>query len=155
MNALNTINVIGRIPSTDKLPFNFIEKDEPTKNFMSFMVSVRRAYKPKDAQYAEEDLMPVKAFGHNATFIHEYIHRGDTVAIVGELRRDADWEDNDGNTHRGQLCIYADSVKSVGGKRSDNSSNDDESHAEPAPKKTSGSSALKNRLRNRKAGGHI
>lgn len=156
MNALNTVNVIGRIPATEKLPFNFIEKDDPTKNFMSFMVSVRRAYKSKDAEYAEEDLMPVKAFGHNATFIHNYIKRGDTVAIMGELRREADWEDKDGNQRRGELCIYVDSVKSIASKSSAKSNDADEDEETVAPKKASnGAASLKNRLRNRKAGAHI
>ena len=147
-NAFNVNNYIGRIPSTDKLPFNFIEKDDPTKNFMSFMISVRRAYKAKDAKYAEEDLIPVKIFGHGATYVHNYINRGDTVAVAGELRRDDDWTDKDGETHRGQLCVYADSVRGIGGgKKSDNES-DDSGETTEAPKKT-GRAALRDRVRNR------
>lgn len=154
-NAFNTVSFVGRIPSTDKLPFNFTGKDDPSKSFMNFMISVRRAYKPKDAQYYEEDLIPVKTWGHTANFIHDYVKRGDTVAITGELRRDADWEDNEGNTHRGQLSVYADNVRSIASKNNGSSESDDNGGDEAPAKKPASHGSLAARLRNRRSASHI
>lgn len=154
MNAMNTVNLIGRIPSTDKIPFNFKEGDEPKSNFFSFMISVRRAYKAKDEQYYEEDLIPVKAWGGAAT-AGKWIGRGDTVSVVGELRRGNDWEDNDGQTHRGQLEVIADSIRSVGGSKKDSDNDDEGATTKSAPKASGAKSSLKARLMNKKAGGHI
>lgn len=134
-NARNNNNLIGRIPATEKLPMNFIEKDDPKNNFISFFLSVRRAYKPKDEQYYPEDLIPVKAFGHTATFVHNYVKRGDTVAVAGEIRRDDDWKDKEGNQHRGELFLYADSVSGIGSGSSNGESagKGDESSASKRP----------------------
>ena len=151
MNVRNIVQQIGRIPTTEKIPFKYFEKDDPTKSFITFMISVRRNYKPKDAQYYEEDLIPVKAFGYKAKYIHENAKRGDTVTVAGDLRRDPDWEDNEGNTRRGELCIYAEDVFCHNSNNRSTDGNDSDGAA--TPKKTSGgSSALKNRLRNRRVG---
>ena len=155
MNPLNTANQTGRIPSTDKIPFIFKEGDEPKNNFFSFMISVRRAYKPKDAQYYEEDLIPVKAWG-GAAVCGSWIKRGDTVSVVGELRRGNDWEDDNGQTHRGQLEIVADKITKISGsKNDDEEGNTEEAPAKATPKASGAKSSLKARLMNKKAGGHI
>ena len=155
MNALNLVSFTGRIPSTDKIPFNFKNSEEAKGRFFSFMISVRRAYKPKDAQYYEEDLIPVKAFGGAAT-PGSWIQRGDTVTVVGELRRGDDWEDKDGENHRGQLEVIADQiVRQYGKGDSSEDSSESAAPAKAAPKASGAKSSLKARLMNRKASGHI
>jgi len=155
MNALNVVNFTGRIPSTDKIPFNYKDSEEAKSRFFSFMISVRRAYKPKDAQYYEEDLIPVKAFGGAAT-PGSWIKRGDTVQVVGELRRGEDWEDKNGEVHRGQLEVIADQIVRQGSKNDSNDSDgEDAAPAKTTPKASGAKSSLKARLMNKKASGHI
>ena len=155
MNALNIVSFTGRIPSTDKIPFNYKDSEEAKSRFFSFMISVRRAYKPKDAQYYEEDLIPVKAFGGAAT-PGSWIKRGDTVQVVGELRRGEDWEDKNGEVRRGQLEVIADQIVRQGGKNDSNDSDEeDAAPAKAAPKASGAKSSLKARLMNKKASGHI
>lgn len=149
-NAFNSVHLVARIPSSEKLPMNFIEKDEPTKNFISFFVSTRRAFKPKDEQYYPEDLIQVKSFGHTATFVHNYIKKGDTIAIEGELRKDDDWKDKEGNQRHGELYVYAESIRSIGNSSSNKESSDSEETASATPKCSGSASALAARLRNRK-----
>lgn len=147
-NAFNNCTFVGRIPSTDKLPFSFYGKDDPKHNsFMGFF-SARRAYKPKDEQYYPEDLIPFKAFGSQATFINEYIQRGDTIALSGEMRRDEDRKLDDGTIRRGELCLYADSVRPVSNakkKEDSESSSSSTSTTKAAPARN----PIANRLRNR------
>lgn len=155
MNALNLVSFTGRIPSTDKIPFNYKDSEEAKSRFFSFMISVRRAYKPKDAQYYEEDLIPVKAFGGAAT-PGSWVKRGDTVQVVGELRRGEDWEDKNGETHRGQLEVIADQIVRQYGKGDNSEGSDEDTASTKAAQKASGAkSSLKARLMNKKASGHI
>lgn len=81
--------------------------------------------------------------------------RGDTVVITGELRRDADWEDNEGNTHRGQLSVYADNVRSIASKSNNSSEGGDNGSDEAPAKKPASHGSLAARLRNRRSASHI
>ena len=148
MNPFNTFNCIGRIPNTDKIRYNFKENaSDPTKNFMQGSVSIRRSLKGKDDEYYPEDLIPFKAWGHNATFMHNYINRGDYVAIVGEIRKDNNWEDEDGNMHYGELFLNVDNVRQVGPK----SNTEEDTKAElSAEDKKASRAALSNRLKNKR-----
>lgn len=109
MNPRNTVTIVGRIPATDKIRFEYINKTgEENKGVFMGSVSVRRSFKRKDDQYYPEDLINFKAFGKAADFIKNYIHRGDQVAISGELRRDDNYTNDEGKVVYGQLYLHVD-----------------------------------------------
>mgnify|MGYP002626085347 CR=1 FL=1 len=96
-NPRNALNLMGRIPSSDKFRYEFKENENESHNLMYGTLSVRRAYKPKDEQYYQEDLLPFKAFGKTASFMHQYIKRGDEILVSGEMRVSDSYE-KDGKT---------------------------------------------------------
>ena len=108
MATMNDCRLIGRIPPESfKNSFEYHEgKDnDPAKAFMSGLICVRREFKPKDEQYYKDDVIPFKAFGRTATYLHDHVNRGDTVVLAGALLKDENWEDQDGNLHYGQLKL--------------------------------------------------
>ena len=114
-NPRNSVHLIGRIPNTEKIGYNYKAAQDPKHNVMSACISVRRAFKKKDEQYYPEDLFNIKAFGATADYMNKFVKRGDTVAIDGELQRDEDWTDKQGQTHRGGYSVRIDSITKVGG----------------------------------------
>ena len=131
-NPRNTITVVGRIPDTDKIRFEYINKSgEEDKGVFMGSISVRRAWKKKDDQYYPEDLIPFKAFGKAANYVNQYVHRGDTVAIVGELRKDDDYV-VEGEKRYGQLYLHVDlgGMTLIGNKKTDSGDSTRDNHKE-------------------------
>lgn len=144
MNSNNTVNLAGRIPDTEKLPFKYYpgKDDEKSSGIFRGMISVRRAYKKKDDEYYPEDLIPFVAFGVKAKYINDYINRGDNVTMCGEIRREDDYEDKDGNLKSGGLALYVDDVHGFGNAKKTTKKTDDgdadEAEETPAPSRRSG-----------------
>ena len=130
MNPRNNVNLLGRIPDTDKIKFEFREGSDEAKNLMFGSLSVRRAYKKSDEQYYSEDLIPFRAFGKTATYINQYVQRGDTVCTSGELRLGDNYE-KDGKIVYGTVYFLVENVTKINGKNSEN-----QSAPEPEKKKT-------------------
>ena len=145
MNANNNCSFVGRIPSTDKIKYDFHEpKKDGGTPWMSGSVSVRRTRKAnKDDKYAPDDLIAFKVWGKSAEYMRDYVKRGDYVSISGELQQEDDWEDQDGNKHYGRWFINVDAVSGLG-SRSNSAQSDEDDEDESAavedvtPKKAAG-----------------
>lgn len=130
MNPNNNNTLIGRIPTSEKLKYDFKENaSDAKKNFAQGLLAVRRNYKPKDEQYYPEDLIPFKAFGSSATFLGNYCQRGSTVALCGEIRKADNWENDKGELQYGQLYFHVDGVT----KLADPKGSDEESGGSAKP----------------------
>lgn len=103
--AMNKVLLQGRIPTSDKLPFDLINADDEKKAVLRGMISVQRSYKKEGEKYYPEDLLFFKAFGQTAIFLSKYFKRGDNLILEGEVRKDDDYEKN-GETVRGQMYIH-------------------------------------------------
>lgn len=101
--SLNNVTLQGRIP------FDIELKGAEGKEYMRFMISPTRDYKPEGEQYYKEDLIPVKAFGAKAKFISTYFKKGDHMTIVGELRKDDDYMVGEEKKY-GELYVNAEKV---------------------------------------------
>ena len=121
MNASNVCSFVGRLPkpkdsNSDAFALTYEEKDESAgKNFSRFSatLSVRRNRKNRDEQYYKEDLIRFTAFGATADFLGHYAHKGDTLAITGELHVDT-YENREGNQVT-TTSILVDSANIIGG----------------------------------------
>ena len=131
MNPFNNCTFVGRIPDTDKIKYNYVEGNENKKSYIKGALSVRRSYKPKDAQYYPEDLISFTAFGVNADYMHSYVPRGSTVVISGSLQ--VDTVEGDDGSKRTYTSIIVDSVRAVGSNKK-NDNNEDNSTQEEAAK---------------------
>lgn len=111
--SLNNVTLQGRIP------FDLELKGAEGKEYIRFMISPTRDYKPEGEQYYKEDLIPVKAFTAKAKFISTYFKKGDHMTIVGELRKDDDYMVGEEKKY-GELYVNAEKVyfapKSAGGE---------------------------------------
>lgn len=107
----------GKLPHFES---NYKAGEGEKASFMSWAISVQRAYKPADAKYYPEDLINFKAFGKTADFINNNFSQGDAINVVGRLQKDDDYEDSNGEKKRGQLYLLVNEVSfSMGGKSQD------------------------------------
>lgn len=100
--SVNKVILQGRIP----FDLEIKNEDDEKRAFLGFSLSVRRNYKPEGEEYYPEDLLYCKAFGKTAQFINQYFDKGDHIIIEGELRRDEDYEDENGNERKGQMYVH-------------------------------------------------
>ena len=150
MSASNNAHYVGRIPTSAKLAPRFFENDEITKSVYNGLISVRRNYKPKDAQYYPEDLIKFTAFGYTAKYLNENVKPGDFITIEGPMYMSEDYEDKDGNVRKGQLyCHVSDASKIYLRDNSDNDATDDTDNEENTQRKSSRLSAM-DRIRARR-----
>lgn len=116
-NVRNSISLIGRIPATEKIKLTYKEAQDPKHNSIRGCLGVRRNFKKQEEKYYPEDLINFVAFGHTAKYINDYIGRGGQMAITGELRREDDWKDKDGQMHRGGLVVWVDDATKLGSEQ--------------------------------------
>lgn len=64
-----------------------IEKKEAQSGtaVVSFRVAVRRKYKNSDGKY-DSDFINCKAFKNNAEYLAKYAHKGDKIAVTGNIQ---------------------------------------------------------------------
>ncbi len=78
---MNNVNLIGRIT-----------KDPEGKNtaqgtlYVKFTVAVNRQFKDKNTNEYVTDFINCVAWGHSATFICDYIKKGNLIAISGNIQ---------------------------------------------------------------------
>lgn len=127
--STNVTVLNGKLPHFDS---NYKAGEGDKASFMSWAISVQRNFKPADAQYYPEDLIPFKVWGKTADFINNNFAKGDAINLVGRLQKDDDYEDTTtGEKKRGQLYLLVNEVSfSMGGK-----STDKESTTSTTPKK--------------------
>ena len=131
--ALNKVILQARIP----FDLEIKNGDDEKRAFLGFSVSVRRNYKPEGEEYYPEDLLYCKAFGKTAQFINDYFKKGDHLLIEGELRRDEDYTDDDGNERKGQMYVHI----IPGGVQFQNGNSDGGSSRSSSTKKTTSKSS--------------
>lgn len=104
--SLNKFIANGKLP---RFEGNYKKGEGEKKSFLSWAISVKRDFKPADAQYYPEDLLNFKAFGAKADFINNFFNQGDGLIITGRVQKDDDYE-KDGQTMRGQMFILVEDV---------------------------------------------
>lgn len=113
VNAYNNCNFVGRIPTSEKIRYEYTEatNEKGTNSRMSGYLSVKASTKKKDEDFYPEYLIPFVAFGNEADFMNNYIQRGTTVALNGELQVNRR-EDEDGNA-KIYYSIYVNNVRTI------------------------------------------
>lgn len=105
----------GRImPNSDKAKNNFVyfAGSDSKKSLMAFRVSTRRPFAKKgDDGYYPSDIIPVKAFGPTADFIHEHFEGGDPIMVTGYFAYDIGGVKDDGTKYPDRLGIIATNVE--------------------------------------------
>lgn len=152
--AINKVVLQARIP----FDLEIKNEDDEKRAFLGFTVSVRRNYKPEGEEYYPEDLLYCKAFGQTAIFINNYFEKGSNLILEGELRRDEDYTDDNGNERKGQMYVHivpggvhfqnGNSGESSGSKKSGSSK---ASSGKKSPTKSSSGSKRLNPLAKKKA----
>ena len=105
--SMNLVVVNGRLP---RFEGTYRKGEDGKKSFLTWCISVKRDFKPEGAQYYPEDLLKFKAFGAKADFIMNNFAQGDGLIITGKLQVEEDYQDKDGNTVKGQMCIMVDTA---------------------------------------------
>lgn len=133
--ADNINTVVGRIPQfKDKSPYHYTEGDGDKKqSFLSGVISLNTSYIPKDQKYPESALVPFKVWGHTADYLYNYVQPGSMVRMAFEIRRDSDWENEEGELQRGRLYLYVHDARS--NKEAGSASGESEAPAKPAAPK--------------------
>lgn len=96
--ALNQVTLVGRVPFENEV------KGNEGNEYIMFSMSVARDYKPEGEQYYPEDLITCKAFKGTAKFIGNNFPKGSYLTVVGQIRRDDDYE-KDGQQVKGQMYV--------------------------------------------------
>lgn len=104
MNQLNSIILEGNLEGSVK----YSEGDSGIGQ-ASFTISVRRFYKSKDGDSAEEvSYFDVEAYGNMANFMRKAKeHQG--LRVVGRLKQSV-WEDSEGDT-RSRVFVVAEHIE--------------------------------------------
>lgn len=89
---MNKVILLGRMVKDVEL-----RHTQTNKAVCSFTVAVNRHSKNEEGQY-ETDFINCAAWDKQATFISQYFHKGDAIALVGRLQTKT-WEDKDGKKH--------------------------------------------------------
>lgn len=105
--SMNLVVVNGRLP---RFEGTYRKGEGDKKSFLTWCISVKRDFKPEGAQYYPEDLLKFKAFGARADFIMNNFAQGDGLIITGKLQVEDDYQDKDGNTVKGQMCIMVETA---------------------------------------------
>lgn len=109
-NPCNVCVLTGKIPTTDKIRYDYTDNAENVSRCrMNGYINVRRNYKKKEEQYYPNDLIKFVVFGPSAKYMNQYVERGDTVQMTGSLEKEDDFE-KDGQKFYGQLVLVVDSV---------------------------------------------
>lgn len=115
MSATNNITLIGRLVEDPEL-----KKTQSDISVLQSRIAVQRNFKNKDGNY-EADFINFNAFRGLADFISNNFHKGDMIAINGELRAET-YQKNDGN--RGYRVDVSANNASFCGSKSEKSSSD-------------------------------
>lgn len=113
---INTVVIMGRMVRDPELR----ALDSGT-NVTSFSVAVDRNYVDKTTNERQADFLNVVAWRYTADFICKYFHKGDMIAVSGELQS-RQYTDKDGNK-RTAIEIVANNASFCGGKNSGGSVN--------------------------------
>lgn len=108
---LNNVILMGRLVADPEL-----RTTSTNKSVANFRIAVDRGYS-KDKQ---ADFITIVAWENTADFINKYFHKGDMIALRGEIQTRS-YEDNNGNK-RTAFEVLAREVSFCGGKSEGNNS---------------------------------
>lgn len=109
---------------------------EEGSEYCSFILAAQRKFKKKDEEYASSVTIPAKCFGKTAVFINKYFSKLSTISIIGDLEKDDDYTNNEGNVVEGGYYINireADFTE----RKNGNSDSENTENVENAAKSTS------------------
>ena len=86
---MNKAILLGRIVKNPEL-----KQTQSGTSVCNFTIAVDRKYKNQDGK-RETDFIPCVAWRHTAEFIEKYFHKGERIAVEGEIRPRS-WEDDQG-----------------------------------------------------------
>lgn len=98
---MNVVCLLGRLTADPQL--RRTASDIP---MASFTVAVDRAYQPKGAE-RQADFIPVVAWRQTAEFIARYFHKGQRIALQGELQS-RPFTDKDGHKRTAYEVVASD-----------------------------------------------
>lgn len=110
---LNNVILMGRLVADPEL-----RTTSTNKSVANFRIAVDRGYSKGDDKKA--DFITIVAWENTANFIEKYFHKGDMIALRGEIQTRS-YEDNNGNK-RTAFEVVAREVSFCGGKNESNNS---------------------------------
>lgn len=117
MGMLNSVSLQGRFPRSEKFEFKYTPEANGKSAWFRGKLSVQQNFKPKDAQYPDEDIFEIRAFGKTADMIGKYFHHGDMIIVEGELRSTKPYQKEDGTMVYSQVYVSANRVFFAGSKQ--------------------------------------
>ncbi len=108
---LNNVILMGRLCSDVE-----IRTTSTNKSVANFRIAVDRGYSKGEDKKA--DFITIVAWENTANFIEKYFHKGDMIALRGEIQTRS-YEDNNGNK-RTAFEVVAREVSFCGGKNEGN-----------------------------------
>ena len=122
---MNHATLLGRLTKQPEL-----KQTQSGISVCNFTVAVDRKYKNQDGT-RDTDFIPCVAWRHTAEFIAKYFHKGERIAVEGEIRPKS-WEDETGQ-RRYMTEIVVDQAYFADGKRSGGGDNYDTPPAYDTP----------------------
>lgn len=108
---LNVVTLMGRLVADPEL-----RTTSTNKSVASFRIAVDRGY----GEDKKADFITIVAWESTANFVEKYFHKGDMIALRGEIQTRS-YEDNNGNK-RTAFEVLAREVSFCGGKSEGNNS---------------------------------
>ncbi len=106
--SINTVALMGRLTADPEL-----RTTNNGTSVISFAVAVDRKYTPS-GQERQTDFIDCVAWRSTADFITRYFHKGDLIAIEGEIQT-RNYEDKNGNKRKAVEVVVS-NVSFCGGK---------------------------------------
>ena len=110
--SINTVALMGRLTADPEL-----RTTNNGTSVISFAVAVDRKYTPS-GQERQTDFIDCVAWRQTADFITRYFHKGDLIAIEGEIQT-RNYEDKHGNKRKAVEVVVS-NVSFCGGKSNSN-----------------------------------
>lgn len=121
---MNHATLLGRLTKQPEL-----KQTQSGISVCNFTVAVDRKYKNQDGT-RETDFIPCVAWRHTAEFIAKYFHKGERIAVEGEIRPKS-WEDETGQ-RRYMTEIVVDQAYFADGKSSSGGGDNYDAYEAPA-----------------------
>lgn len=106
---MNNATLLGRLTKQPEL-----KQTQSGQSFCTFTLAIDRKYKNQDGT-RDTDFIPCVAWRHTAEFIAKYFHKGERMAVTGEIRPRS-WEDDTGQ-RRYMTEVIVDQAYFADGKR--------------------------------------
>ncbi len=110
MSYLNTVTLIGNLGKDPE-----VLKDTDKGKFVRIHLATTKKYRNTEKELISDTQWHTVYFnGKSAEFASTYLHKGDKLLAIGELRTNK-WEDKEGVTHY-STSIFGKECKSLTGK---------------------------------------